>query len=102
MKYLLLSCALLSGCSLTWHNRDYPVQSNVGKCPADEWPMSVDGFGFLATSIAASGIYLHQSEIDLPAERIYIPLYMVAAAFLVSAVGGMGEIVGCAREEETW
>ena len=99
MKYLLLSCALLSGCSLVWHNRDYPVQSNVGQCPTSEWPIGVDGFGFLATGIAASGIYLYRSKIDQPAEQIYVPLYMLTAVFLVSALGGLGEIVSCARQE---
>lgn len=107
MRYAIaLVICLVSGCSLTWHNRDYPVQSQVGQCPTQHWPYIVDLS--MATLAASAGAVMHAElvkpgdlgvENNTPGFHFSIPIFMMATAFGISAWGGIGEVISCQQQE---
>jgi len=95
-KILAIVCAIsLSGCSLIWHNTDYPVHGNIGQCPAENWPYIFDTLATVAFLSAGSIVW--SGIVDVKDRKPYTFLFLVGAAFGTSVIGGAGEVVGCER-----
>ncbi len=95
---IIICIFLMSGCSLVWHNRNYPEQSQ--QCPVEHWPYIVDAvstIAFLTLAVSLQTGLIKTADESEPTYA-YLPFFMISAAFGTSAVAGGGEVINCQRQ----
>jgi hypothetical protein len=103
MRYAVIVIMALvpNGCATVWHNRDYPVQSSPGKCPAPHWPYVVDG-ALVVAALTTATLFATKTlkpqdfgSNDTTPPAFYGPAFLLSGVGLVSMGNGLGAVMEC-------